>query len=259
MSFATDSDYDDDDLGHGYIRRPISVAELCEREGYQPATRSRATKRALSGVAAGAVLALGAVVGSLLLNHGGPATAGDTLASGGIGQSGGDIVLAETSPQTSTVAPGGTHSTSPTTSTSGTATKSTTVVTTDGKRTWTGSAQHNTSVGNQGPGNHSPVSSATTKSGTASITTGTTTTTTAPTTSTTTTTAPTTGTTAPTTGSTSTTTPPATTTPSSPTTGTTTTTPPSTTTGSSGDNGGLLGTVTGVLGNVTQPVFNWFG
>lgn len=103
MSLATGSNYDDD-LGHGYIRRPISVAQLMEREGYRPAARSRATRRALTGVAAGAVLALGAVVGSLLLNHTTGNTAGDTLAAG----SSADIVLgghqqaAAVSPQAAT-------------------------------------------------------------------------------------------------------------------------------------------------------------
>ena len=91
MSFATDGKTED--LGPAYRRGPISVAQLLEREGFQPATRSRATRRALTGVAAGAVLALGAVVGSLLLNHGTDNSNGDTLASGN--QSGGDIVLAE--------------------------------------------------------------------------------------------------------------------------------------------------------------------
>src|SRR5882724_5585530 len=75
VSSATNGDYDDD-LGHGYIRRPISVAQLLEREGYRPAARSRATRRALTGVAAGAV------VGSLLLNHASGNSAGDTLAAG---------------------------------------------------------------------------------------------------------------------------------------------------------------------------------
>ena len=89
MSSATNGDYDDD-LGHGYLRRPISVAQLLEREGYRPAARSRATRRALTGVAAGAVLALGAVVGTLLLNHASGNSAGDTLASGA---NIGDVVL----------------------------------------------------------------------------------------------------------------------------------------------------------------------
>jgi hypothetical protein len=92
VSFATDGNTED--LGPGYRRRgPISVAQLLEREGFQPASRSRTTRRALTGVAAGAVLALGAVVGSLLLNHGTANTNGDTLASGS--QAGGDIVLAQ--------------------------------------------------------------------------------------------------------------------------------------------------------------------
>jgi hypothetical protein len=267
VSFATDSDYDDD-LGHGYIRRPISVAELFEREGYRPAMRSKATKRALSGVAAGAVLALGAVVGSLLLNHGGTTTAGDTLASGGIGQSGGDIVLAETSPQATTIPTTGATHVNPTTSgTSGTTatsgTSRTTLVPVGGSLTTaTGGTQRGTSTGNQGPGNHSPVAPST-SSGTnggvvTSPTTGTATSTTTnppattstPTTGTTTTTP-----TAPSTSTTPTSGAPTTTT-GTPTTGSgsTTTTP----TTSSGD-GGLLGSVTGTLGDVTSPVFNWFG
>ncbi|HEX3590877.1 MAG TPA: hypothetical protein VHV74_14695 [Pseudonocardiaceae bacterium] len=92
MNSATDGDTDY--LAVEYLRRPISVAELLEREGYTPAGR-RAARRALCGVTAGAVLALGAVVGTLFFH--GERTAGDSLASGGLAQSGGDIVLAETS------------------------------------------------------------------------------------------------------------------------------------------------------------------
>jgi hypothetical protein len=92
VNSATDGDTDY--LAVEYLRRPISVAELLEREGYTPAGR-RAARRALSGVTAGAVLALGAVVGTLFFH--GERTAGDSLASGGLAQSGGDIVLAETS------------------------------------------------------------------------------------------------------------------------------------------------------------------
>jgi hypothetical protein len=251
VSFATDGDYDDD-LGHGYIRRPISVAELFEREGYRPAQRSKATKRALSGVAAGAVLALGAVVGSLLLNHGGTTTAGDTLASGGIGQSGGDIVLAETGPQSSTTAPSSASHTNPVTQGATAGATRTTTVRTSGSRVVTGT-QRVGSVGNKGSGNHSPVSASST-TGTGGPVASTTSTTGATATN------PTTGQSTPTTGTTTTTTPTGS---SSPTTGTTTTTPPSTgssapTTTTSG-NGGLVGSVTGVLGDVTQPVFNWFG
>lgn len=94
MSLATGGDFEE--LGaETTIRRPISVAQLMEREGFRPTARSRATKRALSGVAAGAVLALGAVVGSLFLNHSTTTTA-DAIESG---HSGGDIVLAESGQQ----------------------------------------------------------------------------------------------------------------------------------------------------------------
>jgi hypothetical protein len=92
VSFATDGDSTEE--LETAIRRPISVAQLLEREGFRPASRARTTRRALSGVAAGAVLTVGAVVGGLFLNHG--QTSGrDTLATAGLDKSGGDVVLSE--------------------------------------------------------------------------------------------------------------------------------------------------------------------
>ncbi len=234
MSLATDGDYDDD-LGHGYLRRPISVTELLEREGYRPAARSRATRRALTGVAAGAVLALGAVVGSLLLNHATGSTAGDTLASG----SSGDIVLNH-GHSPAVVAP---------------AAKSQPA--TNGTTTSSNSAQPKvTQGGGRGVSSHPVVVVPVQKPVTAPVTTQSTQSApTAPTsTSTLSSTAPATGGTPSTSTST---TAPATSTPA------TSTTSPSTGTSSSTSNGGLLGavtgTLTGTLDSVTQPVFNWFG
>ncbi len=108
MSFTTDSD-STEDFGIPF-RRPISVAQLLEREGFRPADRTRATRRALTGVAAGAVLTVGAVVGSLFLNHGQTAPR-DTLASGS--QSGGDIVLSEGNQQGTIVSPAMPHRAAP--------------------------------------------------------------------------------------------------------------------------------------------------
>lgn len=107
MNSVTDGDTED--LGTGYLRRPISVAQLLEREGYRPTVRSRRARRALSGVAAGAVLTLGAVVGSLFLNHG-QRTTGD-LAASGMAQSGGDIVLAESNTPPGSAPTAATHAT----------------------------------------------------------------------------------------------------------------------------------------------------
>jgi hypothetical protein len=261
VSFATDGDTED--LGPLVGRRPISVAALLEREGYRPAVRSRATKRALSGVAAGAVLALGAVVGSLLLNHG-TTTTGDTLASGS--QSGGDIVLAESGAPFGTTHAGASQSGTVTTTRSGTssATSRPTTkpgapqVSQNGTRN-TGSTSHHTddSVAT-GRGYTGYTGTNSTTSGAANITAtdpatpdAPTSTGAAPTTTTTTTPPSTTTDTAPPSNSTSTT-PPATTDTTPP---GTTTPPPSTTT----SGGGLLGAVTGTLDNVTAPVFNWFG
>jgi hypothetical protein len=236
VSSATDGDYDDD-LGHGYIRRPISVAQLMEREGYRPAVRSRATRRALTGVAAGAVLALGAVVGSLLLNHAGDNSAGDTLASGSTGA---DIVLSNHQPAALQIGTAATQNGT-------TAIANTThpqVVQNGGH----GVTSHPKTVQRQQTPSGvtvaspaapaAPVNAQSTQSTPAAPAAGTSTT--KPDTST----------------SVNTNTPP----PSSSKTATSPATPPSS---SSGGNGGLLGTVTGTLtgtlNSVTQPVFNWFG
>jgi hypothetical protein len=233
-------------------RKPISVAALLEREGYRPRTRSRATKRALSGVAAGAVLALGAVVGSLLLNHGASSTAGDTLASGS--QSGGDIVLAESgtpygTAQTSTTH-AGTSATTPRTTPS--ASSGAPRVSQNGTHGATHGHTDDSVATGRGYTGYSGANRSTTSS---PVTT---------TTGRTTTDAPTTTGAAPTTTA-PTTTPPATTTDTTPSGSTSstapsttsdTTTPPATT---SSSGGGVLGTVTGTLDDVTAPVFNWFG
>ena len=234
MSSATDGDYDDD-LGHGYIRRPISVAQLLEREGYRPAVRSRATRRALTGVAAGAVLALGAVVGSLLLNHAGDNAAGNTLASGSTGA---DIVLSNHQPapsqtsaaQTSAATQNGTAAISNTTQPQ--------VVQNGGH----GVTSHPKTVQRPGSAGGVTVASPSTPAtpGTSA----------APATSTT-PAAPVAGTTTPDTSTSAggNTPPAASSSPSTPT--------------SSGSSGGLLGnvtgTLTGTLSSVTQPVFSWFG
>jgi hypothetical protein len=234
VSVVTNGDYDDD-LGHGYLRRPISVAQLLEREGYRPAARSRATRRALTGVAAGAVLALGAVVGSLLLNHASGNTAGDTLASG---SNVGDVMLSNGSHQ-QVVAPkalpaGGqvgdaavANTTQPQIVQKGgqAATKPVTKVATPPARAnvltpATTNSTQSTPV-TSGSASTAPVTSATSSSATPSTTAN----------------------------------PPTSTAPATAT--------PSTGSSSSSGGGGLLGTVTGTLAgtlnSVTQPVFNWFG
>lgn len=250
MGLATGGD--DDDLGHGYIRRPISVAALLEREGYSPSARSKATRRALTGVAAGAVLALGAVVGSLFLNHG-TTTTGDTLAAG---QSGGDIVLAESGNQLGTT----TTTNVPTQSLAG-APSSAPGTTSNGAQP----AQHTQPAPRSADGHDGTISGSwapAMNSGTQAA---------APTTQNS---APTTQSTAPTTAPT-TQSAPQSTTQSAPSTGTPTsttaatggpaTTPhattaaPSTSSTSSQGGGGLLGTVTGTLNDLTNPVFSWFG
>lgn len=265
MGFATAGNSDGwptDDLGTT-IRHPISVAALLEREGFEP-VRRRAARRALSGVAAGAVLTLGAVVGSLFLNHG-RTTTGDTLAAGGFVKSGGDVILAETSPSGTSpaphaqpgvvasphqAAPGQTHPAghAPVGTTSATVQRPVATPHKSDRSVTTGDsggspvagaasvapATTSSSTGSPGSSTQSAPSS------TQSAPTGTST---PPTSSTTTTGTPSTGT-----PSTSTTPPSSTTTPP------TSTTPPTTTQG-----GALLGGVGDILGDVTQPVFNWFG
>lgn len=212
-----------------------------EREGYQPATRSRGTRRALTGVAAGAVLALGAVVGSLLLNHGTATTTGGTLASGS--QSGGDIVLAETgSPSSSTpvqstpqaAQPANTGATANVTHT-GTVVRSGSTGNATGGGTTTYTHQSTAVPARPAGGTASTTPASKTGTGTASAPAATST--------------PATSTSTPTTQSA-----PATSTATSGNSAATST--PSTTTSS---NGGLLGTVTGTLSNVTNPLFAWFG
>ncbi|HEY3609209.1 MAG TPA: hypothetical protein VGL06_17040 [Pseudonocardiaceae bacterium] len=235
MSVATNGDYDDD-LGHGYLRRPISVAQLLEREGYRPAARSRATRRALTGVAAGAVLALGAVVGSLLLNHASGNTAGDTLASGAnvgdvmlsngshqqvaapspkalpAGGQVGDAAVANTT-QPQIVQQGGRAATKP-------VTKVATPPAQAGVRTPATSTIQSTPV-TTGSTSTTPVTPATSGSATPSTSAN----------------------------------PPTSTAPATAT--------PSTSSAPSSGGGGLLGSVTGTLAgtlnSVTQPVFGWFG
>jgi hypothetical protein len=236
VSSATNGDYDDD-LGHGYIRRPISVAQLLEREGYRPAARSRATRRALTGVAAGAVLALGAVVGSLLLNHASGNSAGDTLASGA---NIGDVMLSNGSHQQAAITPAPqAHAT--------------------GGQVGDAAVANTTQpqiVQNGGQAATKPVNRAATTPANPNLVTPATTNTTQSTLATTNT-----NTSTPVTPATSSgTTTPATSTAPPPSTKPAT---PAPATSSSSGGGGLLGTVTGTLAgtlnSVTQPVFSWFG
>src|SRR5437660_1635051 len=67
--------------------RPISVGELLRREGHQGESHDSQARRALGGVAVGAVLAFGAVVGGLVLHNAG-ATPSDMPVAGG-GSAGG--------------------------------------------------------------------------------------------------------------------------------------------------------------------------
>lgn len=242
MGFVTDGDTED--FGTVHLRRPISVAQLLEREGYRPAIRSSAARRALSGVAAGAVLSLGAVVGSLFLNHG-DRTTGD-IAAAGLAQSGGDIVLAESNTSTGSAPAAASaaatdshvrhHQPAPNTT-----------------KTQPTHSTHPKTTHQARPANTATTNTATTRT--------TATTRSAPTATTqslsnTVTTAP--AATQPTTQQ-PTTTQPSTTQPTTtqPTTTDQSTTQPPTTTQQG--NGGVLGDVGQVLGNVTQPVFNWFG
>jgi hypothetical protein len=251
VNSATDRDYHLASDLEDTVRRPISVAQLLEREGFRPTERSRAAKRALSGVTAGAVLALGAVVSTLFLNHG-QTTSGDTLASGA--QSGGDIVLAESSPAAgapvsaarTAVATAGSHLPAKITVPDVTTVAPAKAAVPDNSghvrvqqnratapaKTTPATSQTQAAM-QSAPATTTPAAPATTPDTTSNATASTVPT--APLPPTTTTTAPPTTTTTP---------PPATTTPPA----------PSTTTDS-----GLLGNVTGALDGVTQPVFNWFG
>jgi hypothetical protein len=244
VSFATDGD-ETEVLETGYHRRPISVAQLLEREGYRPAVRSRTARRALSGVAAGAVLALGAVVGSLFLNHG-ERTTGD-VASAGLGQSGGDIVLAESNTPTGAAPAATTHAAATTTAPQATTHHRTTTPSATGTQT----TRHHTSASTSTASRQTAQAQAPAQS----ASTGTTNATTQP--------APTTTATAPTKSTTTTTTPSSTTqsTQQSTTQSTqqTTTPPASSQPGDSGVLGNVGQGVGQILNGVTQPVFNWFG
>jgi hypothetical protein len=228
--------------------RPISVGELLRREGQQSESHDSQARRALGGVAVGAVLAFGAVVGGLVLHNAG-ATPSDMPVAGG-GTAGGagfngsvPIASAGTigshAPQVRSAA--NTSTTTPASTQRGTTPNGTTPVgavgnsvapTTDPQSfpsssgtlpTTTGSASASTSTGSTSTSTGSTTTPHTTGSGTS------------------------------------------TTSPSSTSTGsTTTTTSNSGGGGSSNGNGGnggggLLGTVGSTLGSVTQPVFNWFG
>ena len=69
-------------FGGSMDERPISVGELLRREGHQSESHDSQARRALGGVAVGAVLAFGAVVGGLVLHNAG-ATPSDMPVAGG--------------------------------------------------------------------------------------------------------------------------------------------------------------------------------
>jgi len=237
VSSATNGDYGDD-LGHGYLRRPISVAQLLEREGYRPAARSRATRRALTGVAAGAVLALGAVVGTLLLNHTSGNSAGDTLASGA---NIGDVMLSNGNHQQAVAPAPKTHPAIGQVGDAAVANTTQPQIVQNGGQAAT-KPVNRTATTPASPNLFTPATPNTTQSTPATPNTGTSTPVTPATSS-------------------STSTTPATS--AAPPTATTPAQPAPTTGSSSSGGGGLLGTVTGTLAgtlnSVTQPVFGWFG
>lgn len=224
-----DEDYNSD--LEDTVRRPISVAQLLEREGYQAAAREAMARRTLTGVAAGAVLVFSAVVGGLLLHPSGTG-ANNTLASGA--QNGdfsppnGGAVPASSSSAPQSSAPTDTGS-----SVQPVANLSTT--------TTPAPAPHNTH------GTGAPSGSTGTRASTSTPTQGTATQPTNPTSASS---SPTTqSTTAPTSSTSSTS-------PANSSTSTNGSASPNTSTSA---NGGLLGTVGNVVSGVTQPVFNWFG
>jgi hypothetical protein len=219
--------------------RPISVGELLRREGHQSESHDSQARRALGGVAVGAVLAFGAVVGGLVLHNAGatpsdmPAAGGGT--AGGVGFNG-SVPVASTgtigsnSPKiqpaanTTTVNPGITTQRGGAPNNSGRA---------------LGGGAVGTTV-DPTPDSSFPGTSGTLPTSTGSTSTGTSTSTGSTSTGTST------GTSKP--GSTSSSS------------GTTTgSTPTSTGSNSGSGGGGLLGAVGSTLGSVTQPVFNWFG
>ncbi|HJP80451.1 MAG TPA: hypothetical protein VJ914_39630 [Pseudonocardiaceae bacterium] len=225
--------------------RPISVGELLRREGQQSETHDSQARRALGGVAVGAVLAFGAVVGGLMIHNAG-ATPSDLPVAGGGAAGGagfnGSVPIASTgtigsnTPKVQPAANTTTTANSPTTQ------RNSTTPSSVGTALGGGAARNNQVAQTTDPSY--PSSSGTLPTSTGSTSTGSTSTGTS------------------TSGSTSTqkgSTNPGT---SSANPGSSSSTP---TTGSngggsgSGDGGGLLGGLGSTLGSVTQPVFNWFG
>lgn len=225
--------YEPDDMP----TRSIPVGELLRREGHASVARAFDRRRGvLTGVAAGAVLAIGAAVGSLVIGH--SDSGANALASGASGagalvpEDGAGAIAASTGgssaqagPQQQQVTP----NVAPMAQ-----------VTPRAATPRAPQANHQPVRTGAAPGAPTAATS-TTRSAQPS-------TSTPPSAS------------SPGTGTTSA--PPSTSSSSSPSSSSTPSTPPSTTTppsSGSGNDGGLLGTVGGVLGGVTQPVFNWFG
>jgi hypothetical protein len=218
--------------------RPISVGELLRREGQASEPRDSQARRALGGVAVGAVLAFGAVVGGLVLHNAGAAPSDMPVAGGG---SAGGMGFNGSVPVAST---GTIGSNSPkiqpaanTTNTSVAGNQNGTTPSSVGGSAL-GGAPSKTIAQTTDP--TYPSTSGTLPTTTGSTSTGATSTGTS-------TTSHSSGSTNPSTTSSN---------PGSTSTGTTTT---GSNGGGSNGGGGLLGTVGNTLGSVTQPVFNWFG
>ena len=232
-------------FGGSMDERPISVGELLRREGHQSESHDSQARRALGGVAVGAVLAFGAVVGGLVLHNAGATPSDMPVAGGGTaGGAGfnGSVPVASTgtigshSPQvlpaanTTATNPGTVqHGTTPNGGSNGNAlggaASNSVAQTTDPQSYPSSSGTLPTTTGS---------SSTSTSTGSSSTSTGSTTTSHGS--------GSTTGTSSSNPGSTST--------------GTTTT---GTNSGGGNGGGGLLGAVGSTLGSVTQPVFSWFG
>lgn len=227
--------------------RPISVGELLRREGQQSESHDSQARRALGGVAVGAVLAFGAVVGGLVLHNAGASPTDMPVAGGGTaGAAGfnGSVPIASTgtigshSPQVQPAA-------NTTVTNQGTAQHPNTPNGSNGSNgNALGGAASNSVAPTTDPQSY-PSSSGTLPSSTGSSSTSTTT---GNTTTGSTTTSHNSGG-GSTTGTSS----------SNPSTSTGSTTTSSNSGGGSNGGGGLLGTVGSTLGSVTQPVFNWFG
>ncbi|HEY4454526.1 MAG TPA: hypothetical protein VGN81_09480 [Pseudonocardiaceae bacterium] len=231
--------------------RPISVGELLRREGQQSESHDSQARRALGGVAVGAVLAFGAVVGGLVLHNAGATPSDMPVAGGGTaGGAGfnGSVPIASTgtigshhSPQVQPAA--NTTATNP-----GTVQHNNTPNGANGNAL--GGAASNSVAQTTDPQSY-PSSSGTLPSSTGSSSTSTTTGSTSTSTGSTTTSHNSGG--GSTTGTSS----------SNPSTSTGSTTTSANSGGGSGSGsnggGGLLGAVGSTLGSVTQPVFNWFG